>query len=60
MSSEVGAPSGAAAIGFSSYALMMIAGRLLGDSVVRAIGRTRRRKEENPELAGFGPLGLEL
>jgi MFS family permease len=41
MSSEVGAPSGMAAIGFSSYALMMIAGRLLGDSVVRAIGRTR-------------------
>jgi MFS family permease len=41
MSSEVGAPSGAAAIGFSSYAFMMIAGRLLGDSVVRAIGRTR-------------------
>jgi MFS family permease len=41
MSSEVGAPTGAAAIGFSSYALMMIAGRLLGDSVVRAIGRTR-------------------
>jgi MFS family permease len=41
MSSEVGAPSGAAAIGFSSYALMMIVGRLLGDSVVRAIGRTR-------------------
>ena len=41
MSSEVGAPSGAAAIGFSGYALMMIAGRLLGDSVVRAIGRTR-------------------
>jgi MFS family permease len=28
-------------IGFSGYALMMIAGRLLGDSVVRAIGRTR-------------------
>jgi MFS family permease len=41
MSSEVGAPSGMAAIGFSSYALMMIAGRLLGDSVVRAVGRTR-------------------
>jgi MFS family permease len=41
MRSEVGAPSGAAAIGFSGYALMMIAGRLLGDSVVRAIGRTR-------------------
>jgi MFS family permease len=41
MRSEVGAPSGAAAIGFSSYAFMMIAGRLLGDSVVRAIGRTR-------------------
>jgi MFS family permease len=41
MSSEVGAPSGAAAIGFSGYAFMMIAGRLLGDSVVRAIGRTR-------------------
>ena len=41
MSSEVGAPSGAAAIGFSSYALMMIAGRLLGDKIVRAIGRTR-------------------
>jgi MFS family permease len=39
--SEVGALSGAAAIGFSSYAFMMIAGRLLGDSVVRAIGRTR-------------------
>ena len=41
MSSEVGAPSGAAAIGFSAYALMMIVGRLLGDSVVRAVGRTR-------------------
>ena len=41
MSSEVGAPSGAAAIAFSGYALMMIAGRLLGDSIVRAIGRTR-------------------
>jgi MFS family permease len=41
MSSEVGAPSGAAAIGFSGYALMMIAGRLFGDSVVRAFGRTR-------------------
>ena len=41
MRSEVGTPSGAAAIGFSGYALMMIAGRLLGDSVVRAIGRTR-------------------
>jgi MFS family permease len=41
MSSEVGAPSGAAAIAFSSYAFMMIAGRLLGDSVVRAVGRTR-------------------
>ncbi len=41
MSSEVGAPSGAAAIGFSGYALMMIVGRLLGDSVVRAVGRTR-------------------
>jgi MFS family permease len=41
MSSEVGAPSGAAAIGFSGYALMMIVGRLLGDSIVRAVGRTR-------------------
>ena len=41
MSSEVGAPRGVAAIGFSGYALMMIAGRLLGDSVVRAVGRTR-------------------
>jgi MFS family permease len=41
MSSEVGAPSGVAAIAFSSYAFMMIAGRLLGDSVVRAVGRTR-------------------
>jgi MFS family permease len=41
MSSEVGAPSGAAAIGFSGYALMMIVGRLVGDSVVRAVGRTR-------------------
>jgi MFS family permease len=41
MTSEVGAASGAAAIGFSSYALMMIVGRLLGDSVVRAMGRTR-------------------
>jgi MFS family permease len=41
MRSEVGATSGAAAIGFSSYAFMMIAGRVLGDSVVRAIGRTR-------------------
>jgi MFS family permease len=41
MRSEVGAPSGAAAVGFSSYAFMMIAGRLLGDRVVRAIGRTR-------------------
>ncbi|HEY3621397.1 MAG TPA: MFS transporter [Roseiarcus sp.] len=41
MSSEVGAPRGAAAIGFSGYALMMVAGRLLGDRVVRAIGRTR-------------------
>jgi MFS family permease len=41
MSSEVGAPSGAAAIGFSGYALMMIVGRLFGDSVVRAVGRTR-------------------
>lgn len=41
MSSEVGAPIGAAAIGFSGYALMMIVGRLLGDSVVRAVGRTR-------------------
>jgi MFS family permease len=41
MSSEVGAPGGAAAIGFSGYALMMIAGRLFGDRVVRAIGRTR-------------------
>ncbi|HLX99135.1 MAG TPA: hypothetical protein VKR62_10580 [Roseiarcus sp.] len=41
MSSEVGAPSGAAAIGFSGYAFMMIVGRLLGDRVVRAVGRTR-------------------
>ena len=41
MSSEVGAPIGAAAIGFSGYALMMIVGRLLGDSVVRVVGRTR-------------------
>jgi MFS family permease len=41
MSSEVGAPSGVAAIAFSTYAFMMIAGRLLGDSVVRAVGRTR-------------------
>ena len=41
MSSEVGAPSGAAAVGFSSYALMMIVGRLLGDTIVRAVGRTR-------------------
>jgi MFS family permease len=41
MSSEVGSPSGAAAIGFSSYALMMIVGRLVGDSVVRIIGRPR-------------------
>ena len=41
MSSEVGAPRGAAAIGFSSYAFMMIVGRLLGDRVVRAVGRTR-------------------
>ena len=41
MSSEVGAPSGAAAVGFSGYALMMIVGRLLGDTIVRAVGRTR-------------------
>ncbi len=41
MSSEVGAASGAAAAAFSVYALMMVVGRLLGDSVVRAIGRTR-------------------
>jgi MFS family permease len=41
MSSEIGSPSGTAAIGFSSYALMMIVGRLVGDSVVRAIGRPR-------------------
>ena len=41
MSSEVGAPSGAAAIAFSAYALMMIVGRLLGDSIVRNVGRTR-------------------
>lgn len=41
MSSEVGAPSGAAAAAFSAYALMMIVGRLFGDRVVRAIGRTR-------------------
>ena len=41
MSSEVGARSGAAAAAFSVYALMMVVGRLLGDSVVRAIGRTR-------------------
>ena len=32
MSSEVGAAIGAAAVGFSSYALMMIVGRLLGDA----------------------------
>jgi MFS family permease len=41
MSSEVGARSGAAAAAFSAYALMMIVGRLFGDRVVRAIGRTR-------------------
>ena len=41
MSSEVGAAKGAAAAGFSSYALMMIVGRLLGDRIVRAVGRTR-------------------
>ena len=41
MSSEVGARSGVAAAAFSVYALMMVVGRLLGDSVVRAIGRTR-------------------
>ncbi len=41
MSSEVGAPGDAAAIGFSDYALMMIAGRLLGDGIVRAVDRTR-------------------
>ena len=41
MSSEVGAASGAAGAAFSAYALMMVVGRLLGDSVVRAIGRTR-------------------
>ena len=41
MSSEVGARSGAAAAAFSVYALMMVVGRLLGDGVVRAIGRTR-------------------
>ena len=39
--SEVGATGGAAAIGFSAYALMMVTARVLGDSVVRAIGRTR-------------------
>jgi len=41
LKSEVGATGGAAAIGFSAYALMMVTARLLGDSVVRAIGRTR-------------------
>lgn len=41
MGSELGVPSGAAPIGFSGYALMMIVGRLLGDKVVRAVGRTR-------------------
>ncbi len=41
MSSEVGTRSGVAGAAFSAYALMMIVGRLLGDRVVRAIGRTR-------------------
>jgi MFS family permease len=41
LKSEVGATGGAAAIGFSAYALMMVTARVLGDSVVRAIGRTR-------------------
>lgn len=41
MGSELGAAKGSAAIAFSAYAFMMIVGRLLGDSAVRAIGRTR-------------------
>jgi len=41
LSSEIGAAPGAAAIGFSGYALMMVVGRLAGDHVVRRIGRTR-------------------
>ena len=41
LKSVVGAADGATAIGFSGYALMMVAGRLLGDSVVRALGRRR-------------------
>ena len=74
VSSEVGAPSGAAAIGFSGYALMMIVGRLLGDSVVRALGRTRiilwrgwavrghracdRAASEPSAVVGFALVGL--
>jgi len=41
LSSEIGAAPGAAAIGFSGYAMMMVVGRLIGDRVVRRIGRTR-------------------
>jgi len=41
LSSEIGAAPGGAAIGFSGYAMMMVVGRLVGDQVVRRIGRTR-------------------
>jgi MFS family permease len=41
MRSEVEARSGLDGAAFSAYAFMMIVGRLLGDRVVRAIGRTR-------------------
>ena len=41
LASEVGMTPGAAAAGFSAYALMMFLARLLGDRVIRALGRKR-------------------
>ena len=41
LNSDIGVAPGTAATGFSGYSMMMVAGRLLGDRVVRRIGRTR-------------------
>lgn len=41
LSADVGMTHGAAAAGFSGYALMMFLGRAFGDGVVHRLGRTR-------------------